>query len=111
MIIGKVWDGEAALAASADMDDRAFNCMHNASAVSRCSVHFFQELDVCDPSSLKVNPALDDLVHTDLNTLHQCNQWNEPAYHLIFHQHIGTMSRAHWKAEKILKTIGSQCSS
>lgn len=66
VIIGKIWGGQAALAASAGMDDRAFNCMHNAGAVSRGSVHFFHELNVCEPSSLKVAPALDNFVHAKI---------------------------------------------
>jgi len=48
------------------MDDRAFDCMHNASAVSCGSVHFFEELDVCEPHSLKVTPALDDFVDAEI---------------------------------------------
>ncbi len=66
VVIGKIWDGQAALPTSADsirlMDDRALNCMHNASAVCCGSVHFFKGLDVCEPRSLKVTPALDDFV-------------------------------------------------
>ena len=66
VIIGQIWDEQAALATSADMDDRAFNCMHNVSVVSCGSVHFFQELDVCEPSSVKVTPALDNFVHAEI---------------------------------------------
>jgi len=69
VVIRKMWDGQAALAASAGrvfMDDRAFDCMHNASAVFGGSVHFFQDVDVCEPSSPKATPALDDFVHAKI---------------------------------------------
>ena len=70
VVRGKNRDGPAALASSADwvrlMDDRAFNCMYNASTVSCGFVHFFQELDVRAPSSPKVTPPLDHFVLAEI---------------------------------------------
>ena len=70
VVIGNVWEGQGALATSADrirlVNDRAVNCMHNASAVSCGSVHFFKNLDVCEPHIPKVTPALDDFVDTQI---------------------------------------------
>ena len=40
--------------------------MHNASAVMCLSVHFFKQLQVCEPSSLKVTLAHDDFVHGEI---------------------------------------------
>ena len=68
MVIGQVVHRQAALATSAErsMYKRPFNCMHDASAVSCGSVHFFQQLDVCVLNRLKSTPALDNFVHAQI---------------------------------------------
>lgn len=48
------------------MDDRPRNGMNNASAVSCHFVHLFQDLDVCEPNSLDLAPALDHFVHREV---------------------------------------------
>ena len=65
VIVGKVWDGEPRLRpVLVWMTGPSTAC--TVPVLSLLALYTFQELDVCEPSSLKVTPALDDFVHAEI---------------------------------------------